>query len=334
MVAGQKLISVVTPCFNEQHNVTDCYEAVRRVFGEQLPGYDYEHLFCDNASTDDTVTVLRDLAAQDRRVRVIVHARNFGPFCSTFNGLLNTRGDAVVVLLAADLQDPPELIAEFVRRWEAGYQVVYGVRRRREESWLMRAVRKAYYRLVSRFADIDIPADVGEFQLVDRVIVDLLRRFDDHYPYIRGMIANCGFRATGVAYTWKARRKGVSKNRLYHLIDQGLNGLVSFTKVPLRLCLLAGFVMAGLSILFAVVSFLVHLLYFGRIAAPGIPTLIVAFFFFSGVQLFFFGILGEYISAIHFQVRRRPLVIEKERINFDRGEAGDAAGTGFYRRTA
>jgi glycosyltransferase involved in cell wall biosynthesis len=326
MAVQRKVISIVTPCFNEQENVTDCYEAVKRVFEQQLPDYDFEHVFCDNASDDDTVGVLRELARKDPRVKVIVNARNFGPFCSTFNGLINTTGHAVVVLLAADLQDPPELVATFVKRWEEGYQVVYGIRRTREENVLMHGVRKLYYWTVSKFADITIPPNVGEFQLVDRVIVEALRRFDDHYPYIRGMIANCGFRVTGVEYTWKARQKGFSKNRLYHLIDQGLNGLVSFTKVPLRLCLLGGFCLAGLSILYAFFSLVVNLWCWRLLAAPGIATLIVSLFFFSGVQLFFFGILGEYVAAIHFQVRKRPMVIERERINFDTGnERRDAA---------
>jgi polyisoprenyl-phosphate glycosyltransferase len=317
MAGRRKLISVVTPCYNEQDNVTACYEAVRAVFARDLPGYDLEHIFCDNASTDNTVEVLRGLAARDPRVRVIVNARNFGPFRSTFNGLLSTRGDAVVVLLAADLQDPPELIPEFVRRWEEGHEVVYGVRQTREEGRLMRGVRRLYYWTVSKFADIRIPQNVGEFQLVDRVIVDTLRNCEDHYPYIRGMIANCGFRTTGVPYVWKARKRGFSKNRLYHLIDQGLNGLVSFTNVPLRLGMLAGFAISGLSILYSLVMLVLHLVCWGGLAPPGIPTLIVALFFFSGVQLLFFGILGEYISAIHFQVRKRPLVIERERINFE-----------------
>lgn len=318
MTTTRKVISIVTPCFNEQDNVADCYEAVKRVFAEALPEYDHEHVFCDNASTDGTVGVLRQLAARDPRVKVIVNARNFGPFCSTFNGLMSTTGDAVVVLLAADLQDPPELVVDFVRRWEEGHEVVYGIRQRREEGFLMHRVRRLYYWTVSKFADITIPPNVGEFQLIDRKVVEALRQFDDHYPYIRGMIANCGFRATGIPYTWKARKRGFSKNRLYHLIDQGLNGLVSFTKVPLRLCLLGGFSLAALSILYALVNLAIHLFWYGGgLAQPGIPTLIVALFFFSGVQMFFFGLLGEYMAAVHFQVRKRPLVVERERINFE-----------------
>ena len=256
---------------------------------------------------------------------MIVNARNFGPFCSTFNGLMSMRGDAVVVMLAADLQDPPETIAEFVTKWREGHEVVYGIRRQREEGRGMRWTRQLFYRVVSRCSFISLPVDVGEFQLVDRVIIENLRKFDDHYPYIRGMIANCGFRTTGVAYTWKAQC-GFSKNRLYHLIDQALNGFVSFSKVPLRVCLFLGLLVSMCSILFALVNLAVNVIYFRQLAPPGIPTLIVAVFFFAGLQLFFFGMLGEYIAAIHFQVRKRPLVIEKERVNFDelgedRGEA-------------
>lgn len=313
----KKRISVVTPVYNEELNVVECHEAVRRIFERDLPGYEYEHIFCDNASTDSTAVRLRELAAADHRVKVILNARNFGPFCSLFHGVLNTGGDAVVVCLAADLQDPPELIPEFVRKWEEGYAVVYGIRARREEAWLMRSLRRIYYRMVSRFANIQIPPYVGEFQLVDKVVVEALRRFDDYYPYVRGMIANCGFPSTGIEYTWRARKRGLSKQRLLHLIDQGLNGLVSFTKVPLRLCLAFGLFLSCCSILYAVVGFIITLIYYRKLAPPGIPTLIVAIFFFSGIQLFFFGVLGEYIGAIHFQVRKRPLVVERERINFD-----------------
>src|SRR4051794_21724630 len=160
MEAGRKLISVVTPCYNEEENVGDCYEAVRRVFEAELPGFNYEHVFCDNASTDGTAARLKRLAAIDPRVKVIVNARNYGPFRSTFNGLMRTRGDAVLVLLAADLQDPPELLPRFVAKWREGYEVIYGIRAKREEGWVMRRVRSAYYRMVSRTASVSIPPDV------------------------------------------------------------------------------------------------------------------------------------------------------------------------------
>jgi glycosyltransferase involved in cell wall biosynthesis len=318
MTFGTKLISVNTPCFNEVDNVSECYEAIRRTFDDDLPGYDYEHIFCDNCSTDGTVAVLREIAARDPRVKVVVNSRNFGLFASMFNGLMHTKGDAVVALYPADLQDPPELIVEFIRKWEEGYQVVLGVKKKREEAWTMRGARKLYYRLVSSFANIHIPVDVSEFSLIDKVVVDALRKYDDYYPYIRGMIANCGFRVAGVEYTWLARERGMTKHRLYHLIDQGLNGIISFTKLPMRICMFVGLIISALSITWAFVSLLLNLLVFRQSLQPGIQSLIVAVFFFSGLQLLFFGVLGEYIAAIHFQVRKRPLVIEQELINFDR----------------
>ncbi|MGC3967120.1 MAG: glycosyltransferase family 2 protein [Pirellulales bacterium] len=311
----RKLISVVTPCYNEELNLVDCRDAVRKLFATQLPEYDFEHIFCDNCSRDQSPVILRQMAKEDPRVKVIFNARNFGPFRSTFNGVLATSGDAVVVALAADQQDPPEVIADFVRKWEEGYEVVHGVRANRQENVIMRNVRRIYYRLVSRFANIQIPNDVGEFQLVDRVVVEALRQFDDYYPYIRGMIASCGFRSAGVPFTWKRREKGLSKNRLYSLVDQGLNGLISFTNLPMRFCMFTGITLAVLSVGYAIFT-AVAALFLPRIAPPGIATIITALFFFFGVTLFFLGVLGEYISAIHFQVRKRPLVIERRSVEF------------------
>lgn len=315
-VAGRKLISVVTPCYNEELNILDCHEAVRKLFAERLPEYDYEHIFCDNASRDSSPQILADLAARDERVRVIFNAANFGPFRSMFNGLQSTSGDAVVVQLAADLQDPPELIVDFVRRWEEGYEVVYGKRSEREEGLAMRTVRHVYYRAVNRFAEINVPTDVSEFQLIDRAVADAVCQFDDYYPYIRGMIAYCGFRAVGVPSVWKARKKGFSKNRLYHLIDQGLNGLISLSNVPMRLCMLLGSGLACCTIVYALVNLVIGLVYYRQLASPGIQSIIVSLFFFMGVILFFLGVLGEYISAIHAQVRRKPSVVERGRLNF------------------
>jgi glycosyltransferase involved in cell wall biosynthesis len=313
---SRRTISIVVPCFNEADNVGPCYETLRRIFEEQLPAYDFELIFADNASDDGTLPALRALAASDPRVKVIVNSRNYGPFRSCFNAMLRASGDALVPMLAVDLQDPPELIPTFVERWEQGYQVVAGRRRTRQEPWLLRTARHLYYRLVTALADVSIPPDVGEFQLIDRVVLDALRRFDDHYPYIRGMIATCGFDVTTVDYEWRARARGVSKNRLYHLIDQGLNGLISFSNAPLRVATLLGFLLALLSGSWALVQFVANLLTYHRLVEPGMATLIVAVFFFSGVQLMFLGLLGEYIGAIHAQVRRRPLVIERETINF------------------
>ncbi|HET9576862.1 MAG TPA: glycosyltransferase [Usitatibacter sp.] len=312
---ARPLVSVVTPCFNEEANLEDCHRALKEVFARDLPDCDLEHIFCDNASTDGSVEILRRLARGEPSVKVVVNARNYGPFRSTFNGLRHARGDAIVVLFAADLQDPPEVIAEFMREWRAGADVVWGVRREREEGFVMRNIRKAYYRMVSRFAGIDIPLDVGEFQLVDKAVLAALLQHDDYYPYIRGMIANCGFNTKAVPYVWRARRRGLSKNRLYNLVDQGLNGLISFTNLPMRIAMFAGFAIALLSFVYAAFTMAANLIAHGTLTVPGIPTLIVALFFFGGVQLMFLGIIGEYVSAIHFQVRKRPLVVERETIN-------------------
>jgi glycosyltransferase involved in cell wall biosynthesis len=325
-MAPKKLISVVTPCYNEEDNAPECYRTIREIFEKELPEYDYEHIFCDNASTDRTVEVMKGFARQDGRVKLIVNSRNFGPFHSNFNGILSTRGDAVVLFLAADMQDPPELIPRFVRLWEEGYEVVYGVRKVRQESRLLRSIRSAYYGMVYNLSSIKLLPHVGEYQLVDRVVVEALREFEDYYPYIRGMVAYCGFRSTGVEYTWRARKRGFSKNSLLNLVDQGLNGLVSFTKIPLRICMGAGLLIAILSFIYAFVSLVISAVYFRKFAPPGIQTLIVALFFFSGVQLFFFGVLGEYIAAIHFQVRKRPVVVERERVNFEDEGAFRARG--------
>lgn len=312
-----KTISVVTPCFNEELNIRDCYEAVKKVFDTKLQGYQREHIFCDNASEDRTVEILRDIAATDKSVRIIVNARNFGPLRNTFNGVMAAHGDAVLLFMPADLQDPPELIPDFVKLWEAGNEIVYGIRAVREEGRLMRSIRGAYYRMLTRFSEIKVPPGVGDFQLVDRNVVERMRQVRDGYPFMRMMTFECGGRAVGVPYTWRARKKGLSKNRAAALIDQGINGLVSFTSAPLRFGLYAGFVLSFTSIAYAVINLLLGLVLYQRLAEPGILTLIVAMFFFGGVQLFFMGMIGEYVLAIYGQVREKPVVFERERVNFD-----------------
>ena len=319
-MSRRKLISIVTPCYNEEANIASCVTAIRSLFSGPLARHDYEHIFCDNASTDQTLARLREVAAGDPKVKVIVNARNFGPVRSCYNGILAAAGDAAVLFFPADLQDPPEVIPRFVELWEQGFQVVRGLRTNRQEGIFLRTLRKIYYRALARLADIHLPVDSGEFQLVDRCILVALRQFDDYYPYIRGMVASCGFTVASVPYRWERRRRGKSKSNWYVLIDIGLNGLISFSNIPLRLCLLAGFLIAAGSITYGAVDLVLMLaamlIYDRQIAAPGIPTLIVALFFFSGVQLFFLGLLGEYLNAVHSQVRRRPLVLERERINF------------------
>jgi glycosyltransferase involved in cell wall biosynthesis len=226
-------------------------------------------------------------------------------------------GDAVLMFLPADLQDPPELLPQFVKHWEDGYEIVYGIRAKREEGLLMRAFRHGYYYILTRFSEATVPPGVGDFQLVDRCVVEAMRQVEDDYPFVRMMTFECGGRAIGVPYTWRARRRGLSKNRFSALIDQAINGLVSFTSAPLRFGLMVGFVISLLSIVYAAINLVLGLFLYRKIAEPGIVTLIVALFFFGGVQLFFMGMIGEYILAIHGQVRSKPVVFERERINFE-----------------
>ena len=311
-----KTISIVTPCYNEELNVRECHEAVKQVFDARLTKYRREHIFCDNASTDGTLAILREIAGRDPDVRVIVNARNFGPLRNTYNGVMATAGDAVLLFLPADLQDPPELLPEFVAQWEAGYEIVFGIRATREESFVMRTVRDIYYRLLTRFSQLNVPPGVGDFQLVDRRIVDAMRQVRDSNPFMRMMTFECGGRAVGIPYRWRARKKGFSKNRLSALIDQALNGLVSFTGAPLRAGLFVGFILASLSLTYAAINFVLAFVYCRQLTEPGIMTLIVALFFFGGVQLFFMGLIGEYVLAIYGQVRDKPVVFERERVNF------------------
>jgi polyisoprenyl-phosphate glycosyltransferase len=214
------------------------------------------------------------------------------------------------------MQDPPELLPQLVKFWEDGYEIVFGIRARREEDWLLRNLRQIYYRILTRFSEVKVPPGVGDFQLVDRRVVEAMRQVRDGYPFMRMMTFECGGRAIGVPYAWRARKKGRSKNRMSALIDQAINGLVSFTSAPLRFGLVVGFFLSALSIAYAILNLLLGLIMYRRIAEPGIITIIVALFFFGGVQLFFMGMIGEYVLAIYGQVRSKPVVFERERINF------------------
>lgn len=311
-----KTISIVTPCYNEELNIKECYESVKAVFEKDLPGYRREHVFCDNASSDATIMILREIAKSDPDVKIILNARNFGPMRSNYNGVMAATGDAVLLFLPADLQDPPSLLPEFVKLWEAGYEVVYGIRQIREEGRVMRAARQFYYQLLTRMSELQVPPNVGDFQLVDRNVVESMRQIYDVYPFMRMMTFECGYRAVGVPYRWLERRRGVSTNTLLRLIDQGMNGIVSFTLAPVRLLLFLGFALSALAMTYALANFLIGFIYYRSLAEPGIMTIITAVFFFGGVQLFSIGILGEYILAIYAQVRKKPVVFERERINF------------------
>ena len=310
----KKLISVMMPCYNEAENVEQAYREVRRIF-EKLPQYDYEHIFIDNASTDQTVDILKRLAAEDRRLKIIVNTRNFGHIRSPYHGILQA-GGAAVICLASDLQEPPSLIPEFLKWWEQGFKMVRGVKSQSEESALMFAIRKMYYNFINRVSDIKLLKNSTGFGLYDRCVIEELRKIDDPYPYFRGLVSDIGFPSHEIEYTQPMRKRGISKNNFYTLYDIAMLGITNHSKVPLRLATMLGFAMAIASFLIAMGYLLAKLIFWDQFSL-GTAPLIIGLFFLGSVQLFFIGIIGEYIGAIYTQVQKRPLVVEKERINFD-----------------
>lgn len=280
------------------------------------PGYTYEHIFADNSSTDETVSLLRREATINSNIKLIVNSRNVGPFRNMWNALRSATGELVIPLIPADLQDPPALIPEFIAKWEAGFKVVYGVRKNRQESILMRSLRSIYYKVIQKFAHFYIPQDAGEFMALDKEIVNSLLLTKDEYPYIRGLVAQMDARSSYVEYTWEKRFAGKSKNNFIDLIDQAMNGLISTSRIPARLALLAGFILSGVGIVAACILVLVLSFHRGGLQL-GIPTIIVSLSFFSGVQLLFLGLIGEYVLSIHNQIRPGPPMREIERVNFD-----------------
>ena len=306
-------ITVLTPCYNEAENIRTLYERVRAVFAP-LTEYTYEHVFIDNASTDETVSILRDIAAHDRNVKVIVNTRNFGHVRSPYHGLLQCRGDAVIGM-AADLQDPPELIPAFLEKWREGYKVVLGIKRASEESAVMFAIRRLGYGVIDRLSEVKQVRNSTGFGLYDKAFVAVLRRLPDPYPYFRGIVAELGFRYATVPYTQPKRAKGITKNNWYMLYDLGVQGIVNHSKIPLRLATIIGFCSSVLSLIAALVYFVMKMLFWYDLPI-GVAPVIIGLFTVASVQLLFLGVLGEYVGSIYTQVRNRPLVVEQERINF------------------
>jgi polyisoprenyl-phosphate glycosyltransferase len=318
---ARKLLSLMTPCYNEEGNVREMYEAIRELFAGPLARYAYEHIFIDNASRDRTPDILREIAARDKNVKVILNTRNFGHVRSPYYAILKSKGDAVIGL-ACDFQDPPSLIPQFVERWEQGAKVVMAVKSGTDETLLFAAVRSFYYRLVANLSTIEIVKNATGFGLYDKAVIDALRRIDDPYPYFRGLLSDIGYPITTIPFHQPMRKRGITKNNFYTLYDVAMLGITNHSKVPLRMATMAGFGMGTVSLLVAI-GYLVAKLLFWYTFTVGVAPLIISLFFFSSVQLFFIGILGEYIGSIHTYVQKRPLVIESEAINF-----GDPASTG------
>jgi len=311
---SQKTISIVTACYNEEENVLNLYNQVREVMAG-IGGYEYEHIFIDNSSKDNTVAILKAIAAQDKNVKIIVNARNFGHIRSPIHGLFQARGDAVISLVA-DLQDPPQMIADMVREWENGAYCVLGIKRTSEENSLMFWLRKQYYKLVERISSIETIQNYTGFGLYDRKVVELVRSFEDPYPYFRGMIAEIGLPTVKLYYDQPTRKFGITKNNWYTLYDIAMLGIISNSKIPLRLATFAGFLGASASFLIAMIYLVLKLIFWSTFSF-GLAPMLIGVFFISSLQLVFLGVMGEYIGAIYTQVQNRPYVVELERINFE-----------------
>jgi glycosyltransferase involved in cell wall biosynthesis len=305
--------SVVTPCYNEQENVRELHAQIEAEFAK-LPQHTYEHIYIDNASTDATVALVKDLIREHSNVRLIVNARNFGHIRSPYHGVLQGSGDATI-LMASDLQDPPSLIPQFIEKWEAGFKIVKAVKTNAEETPLMFLIRKLFYGFINRLADIDLTKNYTGTGLYDKRIIAILKTIADPYPYFRGLISDIGFEFAAVEFHQPTRKRGITKNNFYTLYDMAMLGITNHTKIPLRMATLAGFALGAISLFLAALFFLLKLIFWDRFQA-GMAPILLGMFFFSSVQLFFLGILGEYIGNIYTQVQKRPHVFEKERVNF------------------
>jgi glycosyltransferase involved in cell wall biosynthesis len=309
----KKLISIVTPCYNEVDNVSELSIVVRKIM-EALPNYDYEHIFIDNNSTDGTQDCLRVLAKNDSRVKIIFNAKNFGHIRSPFYGMLQAKGDAII-LLVADFQDPPELIPKLLARWEFGKKVVVCVKQSSKENAIMFALRTLYYRLIAATSEVEHISHFTGFGLYDRKFIDILQEIDDPYPYFRGIVAEYAFEKDIINYVQPERKKGKTKNNFFTLFDMALLGMVNHTKVPLRLMTITGFLLSLISFGFGIYYLVYKLINWSSVSLGIAPTLI-GLFFLGSVQMLFMGLIGEYVGAIYTQTKKRPRVVEKERINF------------------
>ena len=311
---AEKLLSIVTGCYNEVENIPLFYERCLNVLKDYADEYDYEFIVADNCSTDGTRDLLREIAGRDKKFRVIMNSGNFGHIRSPFNAFLSARGDAVLYI-CSDLQEPPEMLREFMKKYREGYKVVCGVKPQSKENFLMFSLRRFYYWILSKFSDNVTVRNFTGFGLYDKKVVEAMRLFDDPYPYFRGLISEIGFKRTEVPFVQEKRQFGKTKNNFFTLYDMAVTGFVNNTKIPLRLAVFTGFLLGTFSLIVAFIYFIYKLCFWNTFNL-GLAPLVTGLFFFSGVQLFFIGIVGEYLGAVWTQVKHRPLVIEEEKLNF------------------
>ena len=319
MTERKRLISICVPVFNEERNIEPLYAALVPVMEQIRDRYDFELLFTDNHSSDRTFEVLADLGSRDPRVRAIRFSRNFGFQRSIFTAYSNARGDAAVQI-DCDLQDPPALILDFLRKWEAGYKVVYGIRTTRQEHWWMNATRKAFYRLIDSLSEDPLPHDAGDFRLIDRRVLNELLKFEDYQPYLRGTIATLGFEQVGIPYARAERERGESKFSFGQLLGLALDGILNHSVVPLRIATYLGLLISIVTFM-GIVSYGVGRIVLGRDWPPGFATIVILILGSLSLNALFLGVIGEYLGRIYRQVKRRPLTIVERELN-----APDAQG--------
>lgn len=311
----KKKISIACSCFNEEGNLQELYDRIVRTMAE-FPRYQYEIIVADNCSTDGSRALLRRIAAQDKNFKVILNANNFGPVRSGYNAFLQSSGDAVI-FMNSDLQDPPEMIADLLKKWENGYQVVLAIKSQSEERGLMSFVRRFYYGLLAKLSDSDqVIQNFTGTGLYERKFMEAVRKFHEPLPYFRGFVSEIGLRRTTIEFVQPLRKHGQSKHNFFSLYDVAMTGFVNHSKLPLRLATFSGFCLAGVSLLVALAYLIYKLLWWSTFSLGQAPV-VIGLFFFSAVQLIFIGIIGEYVGAILTQVKNHPLVIEDEKINFD-----------------
>ncbi|MGZ3790620.1 MAG: glycosyltransferase family 2 protein [Bacteriovorax sp.] len=309
-----KKISIVSPCYNEEKNLQAVYSEVKTQFEQNLKDYEYEHIFIDNCSTDQSPEILRELASKDKNVKVIFNSRNFGHIRSPAYGLFQASGDAVI-LLVSDLQDPPNLIPELIKKWEEGNQIVVAVKKESEESALMFAIRSLYYNIINKISETKLEKNYTGFGIYDKKVITVLKSFDDPYPYLRGLVFKVGFKVDRIFYVQPKRKRGVTSNNFYTLYDLAMLGICTHSKVPLRFFTISGFAIATLSLITSFIYLILKLIFWNSFQL-GMAPLIISVFFFSAIQIFSIGIIGEYIGVILTKITKEPLVVEKERINF------------------
>lgn len=311
---NKKVITIVSPTYNEEENVLLFYSRVNEVI-KNILNYQFEFLFIDNASTDETANILKDLAKQDKKIKVIINTRNFGHIRSPYWGIIQSQGDATIYL-ASDLQDPPELIPKFIDAWESGFKVVLGVKPKSKLNFISHQLRKVYYIFLNKISDVPIIKNSTGFGLYDKEVLNEVRKINDPYPFFRGIIADLGYEIKQIPFIQKRRARGISKNNFFTLYDIGMLGIVNHSIVPIRIASLIGFFVGSLSFLAALTFLILKLIYWNSFPV-GISPIIIGMFFMFGLIFIFIGFLGEYIGSIHTYIQKRPVVVEKERINFD-----------------